>query len=236
MKTTHTIFLAISTLFFISTSIIILAYYPLKTGFDYPLRKPLIGIMFISICAFGTVAAYFPSKCTWIAPSKNSSHDKRGHSGMPAPTDILDFRGHHPTCGRYADHTLAIGNHCLCAACTGLLIGGLIAIILAILYFFERLAIPQPELAAVLIGQILVNLGLAQFKFKSLARLTVNVLFVLGALFSLIGVDQAGNSFALDLYLLAAVIYWILIRIQISNWDHSRTCQQCNMKCSSCKR
>jgi hypothetical protein len=68
-------------------------------------------------------------------------------------------------------------------------------------------------------------------RFKAYVRLALNSLFVFGAFLCLVGVDQTSQSVAIDLFSVVLIIFWIFTRIQLSQWDHSRICDNCNSSC-----
>jgi hypothetical protein len=128
---------------------------------------------------------------------------------------------------------IQIKGHRLCAACTGLLLGALIALIGTALYFFGGGYIEGVGLWTALIGAAGIALGFSQLKFRSFARLTLNVFFVLGAFLILVGIDELIESLFVDLFLVALIVFWILTRIQLSQWDHRRTCDSCISPCEA---
>jgi len=128
---------------------------------------------------------------------------------------------------------IKIKGHRLCAACTGLLLGALTALIGTAFYFFGGRRIEEAGLWAVLIGVAGMVLGFFQLKFRSFARLTLNVFFVLGAFLILVGIDEITESLFVDLFLVALIVFWILTRIQLSQWDHQRICSSCESPCEA---
>ena len=124
-----------------------------------------------------------------------------------------------------------MGGRTLCAACTGLLLGALIALIGTAFLFFGGWPIGEVGLPAVLIGVIGTVLGFFQLKFRGFIRLVLNVFFVLGAFLILVGIDELTGSLFVDLFLVAFIVFWILTRIQLSQWDHWRICHDCKSPC-----
>jgi hypothetical protein len=143
----------------------------------------------------------------------------------------VSSEGHHPDCGRFSSHTIQFKGTSYCAACTGLLIGGIMAMSLTVLYFFFGLSAELIGFPALLTGQLGPVLGLVQFKFKGWTRLSANVLFVLGSCLMLIGIDQLVRSVFVDVYLIGLILVWIITRVMISQWDHYRICLRCGFSC-----
>jgi hypothetical protein len=222
-------------LFFVGVSIfgllttLMLALYTPKTRENLPWRKPLVGSIFLLICASGIMAGFFPEKCsgTFGLHGKKklaSSHDEN-------PKLHVAMRGHHPDCGRFSSHVVQMDSHTLCAACTGLILGAILALIGATFYFFGTWHTGETGFPAVVAGVIGVLLGFLQLKLEGFIRLLLNVVFVLGAFLTLVGIDQLAENLWADIFLIVLIIFWILTRITLSQWDHWRTCQNCKLEC-----
>jgi hypothetical protein len=207
-----------------------LVTYPPATTVTVPWRKPLIGSIFSIICILGTLAVFSPNQCLKIFERKkknsdNSTSGKFASHGLSAP-----LKGHHPTCGNFSDHTFELQNKTFCAACTGLLIGGILALTGALLYFFVNWNFfGQNSSLMVLLGAVGVGLGLFQFKFRNVARLSLNTFFVLGTFFVLVGVDAAIQNLIFDLFVVSLILFWLFTRISLSQWDHKQICSECSV-------
>lgn len=207
--------------------VLILALDPPLTGGDLPWRRPIIGSSFAFICILGAFASLFPKICTvW------------GHSIRPREGSsrylLAKSRGHHPECEYFSSHIINVNGHALCAGCTGLFVGALLSLAGALSYFFFWFDIGGAFLFVVLGGLGLI-FGFAQFAFKRLVRSAMNVLFVVGAFSILMGVDQLAKNFFVDLFLLALIVFWILTRIELSQWDHERMCERCRSLKKECE-
>ena len=102
---------------------------------------------------------------------------------------------------------------------------------MAAAYFFFGLSIEGLSLLFVAIGPLGPLVGFIQFMFKGWVRAAVNTFFVFGSSLIVIGIDQHIGSFFVDLYMLGLVAFWIMTRIAISQWDHSRICLICSHLC-----
>lgn len=190
-------------------------------------RKPVIGSIFSLICVCGIVAALFPSQC-----SKYFQLEKKVNRVHTTPRKTyLNFKGHHPTCREFSTHIIHINNHTLCAACTGLLLGGFLALITTTLYFFCGWRIEGISFYSISLGVSSIAIGFFQLKFKGFFRLVLNTLFVLGAFLILSGIEELAKSLVIDLFLIVLVIFWLLTRILLSEWDHMRICASCRFQC-----
>jgi hypothetical protein len=82
----------------------------------------------------------------------------------------------------------------------------------------------------VLLGSLGVGIGLFQFKFRSFVRLLMNVIFVLGALMVLIGIDMIVYSLFFDFFVICLIVFWLLTRILLSQLDHKIICSSCGVE------
>jgi hypothetical protein len=194
-------------------------------------RKPLIGSIFTVICVVGSIAIFFPQKCS------EASHSLNKEKKVPSPRNpsnsitAIKFRGHHPDCGRFRAHVIQRNGEIACAACSGLLLGSILAVMGAIIYFFVGWDLTHAGLSLVLIGQGGIFLGFVQFKFEGYSRLVLNTWFVLGAFLILVGIDAIVENLLIDLYVVITIAFWIWTRILISQWDHMRICNSCSVSC-----
>lgn len=220
-------FMLLVSLFGLSTTLLMIVYPP-TTREDLLLRRPLIGSAFVAICAIGIAASLSPRKCS-------TSFDTHAPEEMlrqePKIASLVGSKAHHPNCGRFSAHTIRFNGVTYCAACTGLALGASFAVAISALHFFFGFGPQEFSFLCVAIGQLGPLLGFIQFKFKGWGRFTANVFFVLGTSLIVIGIDQHVGSFFVDLYVIGLVTLWIMTRIAISQWDHSRICLVCNHQC-----
>ncbi|MEM3068365.1 MAG: hypothetical protein QXH58_00440 [Nitrososphaerales archaeon] len=139
--------------------------------------------------------------------------------------------GHHPSCENFSSHEFRIKDKSFCTGCTGLLIGALISLFGAIIYFSSNLSIPTFFIIigflGVALGLILPLLNLKQ----TVLRLLINAFFIFGVFLMLIGVDSLVQSIFVDLFLISLSIFWLFTRISFSQWNHQRICHECGNKC-----
>jgi len=139
------------------------------------------------------------------------------------------MQGHHSSCGKFTAHTFQIQARIFCAACAGLLIGGLVALVGSLLYFFFSWNLVENSFLLVIVGVFGVGFGFFQLKFRSLVRLSLNTVFVLGTFFILIGIDEITHSLLIDLFVISLILFWLYTRISLSHWDHENICSNCNV-------
>jgi len=204
--------------------IVALTVFPPTVTGDSPWRKTVIGSIFSTFCLLGVLAVFSPNKCGTIIDRKKES----GASvSIVSNGPVTVLRGHHPTCGKYSAHIFRIGDRIFCAACIGLLFGGLLALAGTVIYFFCDWQAAEYSILIVLLGVVGVSFGLFQFKVKSLIRLSANIIFVLGAMLILIGVDASVHSLFFDLFVVCLIVFWLFTRISLSQWDHEIICSGC---------
>jgi hypothetical protein len=199
---------------------------------NLPWRKPVIGSIFGSICVLGIITVFFPKQCSAMFHSAKGDRDlSSNEKDLDSHESTPNLKGHHPDCGSFSAHVVQTNNKTFCAACTGLLLGALMALAGTIIYFFGYWHIERNSLLAVSMGTLGVGLGLFQFKFRRLFRLLINTFFVLGNFFVLVGIDELIQSLLADLFLVVLTVFWLLTRILFSQWDHWRICHTCRTLC-----
>jgi hypothetical protein len=194
-------------------------------------RKPIVGSIFALMCFLGIVLAVSPRKC-----SETFGHQRRiDTTASSSQISKVSYatKGHHYDCGRFSGHTIRIDGHILCAACTGLLLGGLGALFGSALCFFIGWELPRVGFLAVLIGVTAMILGFLQLKLRGFARLILNMIFVLGAFLILAGMDELDGSLIVDLFSIVLIAFWLFTRILFSQWDHWRICRTCLIPCET---
>jgi hypothetical protein len=211
--------------------VFVLTIFPPAVTGDLSWRKPLIGSIFSLICVLGILAVFSPNKCLGILDIGKKNRTVGSDSSMLVSHGTSNaLQGHHPTCGKYDAHIFRVKHKVFCAACSGLLLGGLLALAGASVYFFGDWRVAEHSSLMVLLGVVGVSLGLFQFKFRSLVRLFVNTVFVLGTLFILIGIDKLVHSLFFDLFVVSLIVFWLFTRISLSQWDHERICSSCEIE------
>jgi hypothetical protein len=188
-------------------------------------RRSLIGILYSVICLLGIVAVFYPTKCKGVLQKTQNPLPQANK-----PSSSLQTKGHHPDCQNYSGNRIKIGERAFCAACSGLLIGAIIALIGTIFYFFVGLNVTRGSVWLVALGEVGMLFGLAQIKFARYAKVIVNVVFVVSSFVTLIEVDVLGKSVLVDLYVIGLIGFMLWFRILLSERNNERICQ----KCQSC--
>ena len=211
--------------------VVLLAAFPPTINVDIPWRKTFVGSIFTIICALGVSAVFLPDKCLRSLSIGKKGRTDASDSAKPVlHGKSITRQGHHPTCGNYEAHVFHVKDKTVCAACNGLLLGGILALVGTVVYFFGGLRVAEHSFLIVLLGVMGVGFGLFQFKWRSLVRLAMNIIFVLGALLVLIGVNDLVGSLVFDLFIVSLICFWLYTRILLSQWDHEVICSGCEIE------
>ncbi len=189
------------------------------------IRQGLVGTLYITICILGLLAVFYPSKCkSMFQKSQNPLLQKN------QPSISIKIKGHHPNCKNYSANRIKVGGRTFCAACSGLLIGAIAAFAGAVGYFFVGFNLVWGSIWLLVFGEVLMLFGLAQIKFANYAKVAVNMFFVVGSFVVLAEANFLGGSLFVDFYVLGLIVFLLLLRILISEWNNRRICQRC-MSC-----
>jgi len=217
---------------------LILMFSPPATYEYFLFRKQIVGSVFGLVCIFGIVAVLSPKECSRIFYCRKDNSGKKysfQEKWVTYSTSlVLGFRivhGHHPFCDNFSFHEFRIKDKTFCTSCTGLLLGALISLFGAFIYFSSNLYIPSffisIGLLAVALGLLLPLLNLK----GTILRLSLNAFFIFGVFLILIGIDTLAQSVFIDLLLILFSIFWLFTRISLSQWNHQKICDECGNKC-----
>lgn len=213
-------------------TIMAMTLYPPSVTENFLLRKPLVGSILGLICILGVLAVLFPRACSRKVSCGGEQHAPRVNSidSKRKPT----MRGHHPDCERFSAHVFRIGRRTLCAGCTGLFAGGLMALVGIIAYFFGNLYAGQTGFVISWVGAAGVFFGLVLLPLFNIpwssVRLFLNAFFAFGSFLILAGVDEIAQNTFVDLFLVVLIVFWLFTRIILSRWNHERICRSCEVK------
>ena len=200
---------------------------PINTSF--PWHRPLIGFLYTLICLAGIAAVFFPTLCSTLVTSRKKATRHSLAINAFESTSVGSLIGaHHPDCQNFSAHVFRNNNRRTCAACLGLLLGGLVSLAGAWLFFFGEWSLSGSGLQGILLGMVGVGLGLLQYKIRrNIIRLMANSLFVIGTLFLLVGIDEITQSVLADLFVIGLALFWLFTRISLSQWNNWRICHNC---------
>ncbi len=216
--------------------VILFATNPQVVEESFAWRKPLIGTALATVCVLGILSVFFPSKCS--APFRVLRKGKR-QDLRASHAASLALAGHHPQCSHYSGHVLTLGRRRVCATCSGLFIGALIALTGVGVFFFSNIQIRLEAMLAVAVGVVGVALGLLQSLLPRLqngvTRLFTGTFFVAGTSLILIGIEEVTRSVSMDLFVVALSVLWLMTKISLSQRDHMRICSRCSSESCSLK-
>jgi len=207
-----------------------LAYSPVPIT-EVALQKQLTGAIFGAICVLGILAGFSPLRCSRIFNFRRRSEASFMTDQIDSKGETLTFNGHHPTCGMFRSHVIRLGARMHCAGCTGLVTGAVIALAGCFVSFFLGWSVEGFGVVAFWLGFLATVCGLLQYNLPfsgGVIHLILNLVFVLGPTFLLIGLDTLKSNLVLNAYLLALTAYWIMARTILSWIEHRKTCTACS--------
>ena len=197
-----------------------------------PFQKELLLFSFMGIYAFGIVAGLSPSrrsKILSIGDLRNMANQNAADRGK----SFAKLSGHHPTCGSFSSHILKLERQVYCAGCTGLVTGALISLAGCLAYLL--VGFDGGEILFKL-GMMFTLCGLLQRSVldfdNAVLHCLLNVLFVVGTFFALIGIIGINNNPSVGLYFLLFAVYLVATRIILSDLSHRKICASCPNQCT----
>lgn len=201
--------------------VIVLVLQPNLPHFQSSVRRSLVGSLYSVICVLGVLAVFYPAKCMGLFQKRSP------HFLTSGPANSVQISGHHPDCHNFSGNRIRINEREICAACAGLLIGAVIALVGSALQFFIGLNIISANFWLLVLGEIFMVLGLVQIKFSGYAKLNMNMVFVVGSFVTLAGADVLGESLLVDIYVFGLIGFLLWLRILLSEWNNRRICGSC---------
>jgi hypothetical protein len=192
--------------------------------------KLFVGGMFITSCIFGISLALYPR---WFR--RLTKHTTSDSNSKKSKQTARKYKGHHPDCGNFHNHTIETKNKTLCAGCLGLSIGSIVSIVLTIIY----MVIIREKTATgfyyiIFLGLIIIGLACVEIMLPirhAVVHVISNIFLVLSFLLVTISIFEiTGNK----IYgMLGVIISFLFLdtRIQLSNWQHARICESCSETC-----
>ncbi|MCW3982742.1 MAG: hypothetical protein NWE96_01955 [Candidatus Bathyarchaeota archaeon] len=187
-----------------------------------PYRRPLISALYSAVCVLGVVAVFYPRRCRLMFKKPNVSPNPNASA-----SSTVQFRGHHPDCEKFNANRITIRGRAFCAACSGLLIGTIVALVGVVLFSLGFFDFGSGSLGVLVAGEVLMLLGLGQIKMKGYSKMAVNGVFVIASFSILVAADLLGQSLLLDVYVLGLIVFLLWLRILLSEWHNKRICLVC---------
>ncbi|MCJ7697938.1 MAG: hypothetical protein MUO73_06380 [Thermoplasmata archaeon] len=209
--------------------VVLVSMTPVPTSSMVLPEKIFVAGVFILSCIFGISFTLRPN---WVRPFIFKKNDTiKNHTNALKRS----FRGHHPDCKIFENHTIIHQNKTWCAGCLGLLIGCLLSIILMILYVlvpFQQLPIiPRLLLFLGLLVIALVYLEIILGSRHSIIHILSNGMLVLSFFFITTSIVELSGKSVYGFFTILLCILWLDTRIQLSRWHHRRLCSSCLQPC-----
>ena len=185
-------------------------------------NQRIVGILFMTVLLLGIAAAFYPTKCRGLLEKTQNPLPQQKKVANP-----MRIRGHHPDCQNYSGNRIEVLGRVFCAACSGLLVGAIIALIGTAIHFFVGLNLAGGDVWLLGLGEIGMLFGLAQIKVAGFVKATLNAVFVVGSFATLAAADAVGKSLFVDLYAVGLILFLLWFRISLSEWNNKRTCRRC---------
>ncbi len=190
----------------------------------------VVGAFFIG-CIFGISIAIYPN--WWRKNKQNPNHT----SNLKNAKTSRSFKGHHPDCTGFKNHTILIRNKTRCAGCFGLIIGSIISIFLMIIYL---LILPNLNLTIwyfiFFLGLLIIPFIYIEIIFSKRNRnlhVISNSIFIFGFFCLTISVLEITGNFIYAILTILFCFLWLDTRIQLSKQQHSKICSFCKQTCKS---
>lgn len=200
-------------------------------GSDLPSNERyIVALAFIACCIFGMVVSLRP-RCHRFGKGARKSDLSRSN-----PSQGRRLIGHHPDCGSFDGHVIAIRGRRYCGGCLGLALGSLAAAIIMVVLIFIDWAPQSIGLPLLIAGLGLVALALAETAHHlgpGAIHVLMNAALVIGFLLTVVGVTTATQSGGYGLIAIVLCLLWMDTRVQISDWKHARVCDDCPQGCKS---
>jgi ABC-type nickel/cobalt efflux system permease component RcnA len=202
---------------------------------QFALRTPIVIALYSIVCILGIVAVFYPAKCRLMFQKPNTPNRQNPNPPLykgrgvasEQQTTTVPIKGHHPDCEGFTANRVTIRGRVFCASCSGLLIGAIAALAMALLFSLGAFSLGHDSLLIFPIGAALMLLGLAQILMSGYVKLAVNALFVVGSSIMIIIIDSAAKNLLLDAYVLGLIVFLLSLRIMLSDWHNKRTCLAC---------
>jgi hypothetical protein len=192
-------------------------------------EKTMVAGVFI-FCGIGGIS--FTLRPNWVRRyiTRNQTRESRVSNQINR-----SFRGHHPDCTSYQDHTVHWRKTTWCAGCLGLLIGFCVSILLMILYLIiDFHLIPMVSYLFLFLGFLILTSvfleALRQSRHPMVHLLSNSMLPLSFALLTITVEDHTGK-FAYGFFTIVLCFLWLDTRIHLSKRNHRRLCLSCSESC-----
>jgi len=212
--------------------ILILVFFkPITSNTFTFMDKMFVAGAFFTSCIFGISIAIYPN--WWRKNKQNPNHT----SNLKNAKTSKSFKGHHPDCIEFKNHTILIRNKTRCAGCFGLIIGSIISIFLMALYLLIPNTLNQTIWYFIFFFGILIipfiYIETIFSKRNRIIHVISNSIFILGFFCLTISVLEITGNFSYGILTILFCFLWLDTRIQLSKQQHSKICSFCKQTCKS---
>ncbi len=183
--------------------------------------------LFIICCYIGI---FFTIKPNWIRRyrSKLRNEDSYKHSQK-----TQFFKGHHPDCLTFQNHTIQWNNQTWCAGCFGLFIGLCVSILFMILYLIINFHPTQMSILFLfLVGLLIIPIIYSEIIYRSkhtIIHVFLNSLLPISFFIITVAIGEITGKFIYSFLTILLCFLWLDTRIQLSKWRHGLLCKNCNI-------
>jgi hypothetical protein len=192
-------------------------------------EKTGIAGAFIICCIVGISFTFRPNWVRRYTPQKKDEEKK-------ILTQVKrSFRGHHPDCPTFRDHTIQWKQKTWCAGCLGLFMGLCTSILLMILYTIIDFQLTKTlSYLMLILGLFMLPIVYLEILHRSrhpLVHVFSNSMLPLS--FFIITTAMVGltGNIVDELFTILLCFLWLDTRIQLSKWRHRFLCTNCSESC-----
>jgi hypothetical protein len=191
--------------------------------------KLFVGGAFIGSGIFGISLAINPG---WM--KKFTKQLKKTSVTKPLKKPKIKIKGHHPDCEKFKNHIINANSKSYCAGCLGLSIGSVISITAFIIYIITEVKYANFFQYLIILGLFFIGIAYIEIlvtKRNAVTHVISNIFLVIGFFLVIISMlEITGNK----IYALIGVTFsflWLDTRVQLSSWQHTKICKNCNKSC-----
>jgi len=230
LKITRTIYLYFAFSFVAAVFLILLVgTTPSQTSPLTFLEKMGITSAFILCCVVGISLTF---RSNWIR--RYFSQSKRREKNMQSSGERT-FRGHHPQCLTFQNHTIHWKEKTWCAGCLGLFIGLCLSILLMILYMITDFQFTKMIALLILLPGLfillIVYVEILHPSRHATVHVFINSIMPLSFFTITIAVGGITGNLTYGLFTVLLCFLWLDTRIQLSKWHHRFLCTNCPESC-----
>jgi len=193
------------------------------------LDKGRIAIVFILCCIVGISFTIHPNWIRRYFP-KVKNEEKNTRSSKER-----SFRGHHPECLTFRNHTIQWNEKSWCAGCLGLLIGLYMSIVSMLLYIIADFQLTRMmSLLLLVLGLSIVPAVYIEILYRSryaIVHVFINSLMPVSFFIITIAVGEITGEFIYGLFSILLCFLWLDTRIHLSKSHHRSLCRNCVESC-----